>query len=660
MRQWLGEARGDLSVTIRTILRRPCLPVVIVLVLGLGIGGNVALFSVVDAILVRPLPYDNPERIVAISQTFKSRKDLTRFLPVELFHALRSSSTSFSSIAVYAPSRRSWSIDADRTLAVADVSPDFFKVLGVQPILGRTFTNQYERSEGLVSLLSFALWQTAFGADPEIIGKVISVNNKNLTIIGIMPKGFAFPNSNTQLWMPIIPPPRGFGYRTIARLLPDRTIEQARGEVLVTVAAVQPNIVTDILSTRVVRLDEEMNEEVRPALLLLFGSVVLILLLACASLANMLAARAQTRSKEYAIRMAVGAGRGSLIRTALTEGLTLSLTGAALGIVWAYFALPAILTLSPTKLQLERDIQVNSRVLLFAVAAAILTGIVIGLLPALQAVRTNPRDALTSPPRILQLTMSYRVGSAAFIIVQTAVGTCLLIGAGLLIRSYIALVSVDPGYDPVNVLTVRMPVLLGLTESLVQLPMVESVGWTDSLPLTTEKAYGTVTPEGWPPGMSLPYADFIVVNPGFFKSMRLRLKAGRFLTESDRQGAPPVVVVNESFVRQVFPSRNPVGKRVRLEAQYEIIGVVGDIKQYGLAKDVEPTLYFSHLQRSIRTRSYLTVRTHGRPEALISLLRREVESIDASLKLQDVLTMESRLYASTPFLWGVWEWARLS
>ncbi|HKP85681.1 MAG TPA: ABC transporter permease, partial [Blastocatellia bacterium] len=516
-----------------------------------------------------------------------------------------------------------------------------------------------------VVILSNGLWRRRFGADPSLVGKTISLGGDSYTVIGVMPPGFKFPiNNRAELWTPVSPLLRKscqrgcVVLRVMARLKPGVSLDTARAEM----SAIASRIEQEDPSTNkgvgvsLVPLHEYVVGDMRAAVYVLFGAVSLVLLIACANVANLILARAASRSKEIAIRTALGARRGRIVRQLLTESLLLAITGGALGLLLAFWMVDILVTFSPEGTPRTDEIGIDGRVLAFSFVTALLTGLVFGLVPALQASKPDLNTSLKDGGKGTQAGSQGRRARGILVVSEIALALMLLIGAGLLMKSFVLLQGVDPGFNPDNVLTfdIGLPranypepqkivaFYSQLLDRVKALPGVQSVGAISNLPLAGGGTDSDFTIEGRPepePGHS-PVAWYDSVTPDYFRTMGMRLIKGREFTERDNDTAPKVVVISEALASRYFPGEDPVGKRLQFGKDNfrEIVGVMADVKQFGLETDARPSMWFSASQSPDRG-MYVVARASGDSSSLAAAVRNEVRSIDKNLAVTNVAPM---------------------
>jgi putative ABC transport system permease protein len=645
---------------------------VALLALALGIGANTAIFSVVNSVLLRPLPFRDPQRLIMIWEDYQQRGGPERewASPAD-FRDFRDLSQSFehvTALAGWGPTLTGQGEPED--LQGAGVSHDTFAMLGVDPVVGRSFKPEEDKAGAeRVVILSYQLWQRRFGADPTIIGKSVTLSGESYTVIGVMPRNLSFPILNKpDIWRPIDALLAGNPrcqrgcviLRVIAKLKPGISIETARAEVSTIASQIAerfPDSNKGVGAT-LVPLHEQLVGDVRPAMLVLLGAVGLVLLIACANVANLLLARAAAREKEVAIRAALGASRARLVRQHLTESVLLAVIGGALGLLIASWMVDFLMSFAPAGTPRIEEVTIDIGVLAFTLAVALLTGVAFGLAPALLVSRTNFGSALKEGGRETSATSRGARIRNALVISEVALALMLLIGAGLLIRSFINLQRIDPGFNPKSVLRVdiniprtRYPApeqsaafYKQLLDRVIGLPGVEYAGAVSSLPLSgggTDANFG-IEGQALPEPDRQPVAWYSSITPDYLRAMGTRLVKGRELTELDSADAPKVVIISETMARRYFPDTEPVGKRLVFgggKDLREIVGVVSDVKFFGLSVDSRPSMYFPHAQNPARGMS-LAVRTQVDPLSLAAAVRGELSKLDPELAVSNVMTME--------------------
>jgi putative ABC transport system permease protein len=662
----------DLRYAVRSLLRRPAFAAVVVLTLALGVGANTAIFSVVNGVLLRPLPYREPDRLMVVWGNHTTIGHETASLPD--FLDWRREGGSFAHMAAIASTAFNLTGDGEpERVKGAWVTADFFPTFGVAPVLGRGFTPEEETSgRGQVVVVSHGFWQRRFGSDPGAVGKTIMLNGVPLTVVGVAPRGFRV-QGDAELWRPLrtdTTQGRRSDYLfVVGRLKPGVTRERAQAEMATIATRLQrqyPETNTN-WGVDVVPLKDEIVGEVRPALLVFMGAVSLVLLIACANVANLLLARAAAREREIAIRATLGAGQARLFRQMLTESVVLGVAGGAVGLVLAAWGVDAIQAARPDLLPRLDEVGLDWRVLAFTLLLSVATGVLFGLAPALRLARGDMQDSLREGARGASAGLGARRLRSALVLAEVALALVLLVGAGLLIRSFDRLQQVSPGFNPAGVLTAqivfpsakypdaeRVPVLYGqLAEKLAATPGVRSASVSSNVPMQGPP-YISFAIEGRPDvedGVVQDVQPF-VVSPGHFRTFEIPLLQGRALADQDNATAPDVVVISREMARRFFAGEDPVGKRITFGDPADtaatwrtIVGVVGDVKQEGLSADAYPQLYMPVAQNPQRG-VYVSLRTAGDPLAAAPALRRTVKEVDADVPLADVMTMEQRVAGS--------------
>jgi predicted permease len=683
--RFLETIAQDLRYGFRILLKDKGFTIVAVFTLALGIGANTAIFSVVNALLLRPLPYRNPDQLVWITEFYT--QPVLEFVLASHFSAWSAESQTLAQVAAYAPdnltltgageTERPERLDANR------VSTQFFTLLGAQLPLGRNFLPAEDRPGGEpAAIISHSLWQRRFNSDRQIIGRSITLNNQGHTVVGVLPPDFRFIHP-FDVWTPLALDPaqvQGMGVSAIARLKPGVTREQAQAE-LETIsrrigsgASAADPILFD--RTRLSSLHERLVGDTRPLLLILLGAVSLILLIACANVANLQLCRAAVRQREFAVRSALGARSWRLIRQMLTESWLLALAGGALGLLLAFLLTKAFVAMTPTDMfgDIARlsPINIDLSALGFTSIVSLLTGTLFGLAPAFQLSRLNRPNL----PNLPNLNASLKEGGRGhsfqrtrlrhlLMVMEVALAIVLLAGAGLLMRSFVKVLEVNPGYQPDNLLTAQVsPPALGLQEvrrrnafyrEILQrvsaLPGVESAGVISHLPLTDFQLQGWLRLPGRPQWLNLdqPAIPFGVVSEDYFRTMGIPLRAGRVFNERDHSEAQRVVILSESLARRLFPNEDAVGKQVWMpgpgEDMSNVIGIVGDVRHQGLERDVIPQIYLPYMQSELWSAD-IVIRTTSDPLGLAAAVRNQVLAVDTGAAIYDVLTMERRLATS--------------
>lgn len=681
----------DLRYSARMLRKNPSFTVVAVIALALGVGANSAIFSVVNAVLLRPLPFKEPHSLVRIWGKIEKDGIPKNWISQPELLDINEQSQAFEAVAAYQTGGANLTGSGDPVrVNSALVNANLFPTLGIEARTGRTFFDEEDQpGRDRVVIISDSLWRSRFGADPSIVGTTIGLSGNNYTVIGIMPAGFHFPNQE-DLWIPLAidknnPSNRGnHGLEVVARLKPGLSLPQAQTDLTNIAAALEQrypnNYANSGFGFYAVGMLDELVGSVRPALYILLGAVGFVLLIACANVANLLLARSTVREKEVAIRAALGAGRGRLIQQLLTESVTLALIGSGLGLALAWLGVKLFAALGPRDIPRIDDIGLDIRVVAFTVLIAAVTGIAFGLAPALQISKPDLHDTLKEGGR--GSTSGRHLVRNALVVSEVAIALVLLIGAGLMIKSFQQLLKINMGFRPEKTLTMRValpqtkykerPQVIGfykqLLEKLNSLPGVESAGAISQLPLSGAYSSGTTgverpdSDEVFKNFRGVPYieADRRVVSAEYFKSLGIALQSGRYLTEADNEDAPPVAVVDESFEKRFWPNTGAVGKRFvyrfnnGTNIQWgQVVGVVShvrhygidEVKQYGLAQEGREEIYFPYAQQP-SNQMYLAIKTGVDPLGLTSAVRAEVASIDSSQPVYAVNSMDQLLSTS--------------
>ena len=667
----------------RMLRKNPGFATIAVLTLALGIGANTAIFSVVNATLIRPLPYPNASRLVMVWETKRSEQEKQNVTSPATFLNWQQHNTVFEGMAIcFNDTGILTGGGAPEQIAMQDVGPNLFSLLGVNAMIGRVFVPAQDGAEGAdkVALLSFELWQRRYGSDPDILGRKVLIDGTPRTVIGVMPRGFqffvkqqSFYQKPPEIWVPMIlsgqrATSHGRYLQIVGLLRPGVTLPQAQSAMTSLAQRLEAEDPASMKNwgVNLVPLRTQLVGEIEPGLRYLQAAVGLVLLIACANVATLFLARAAARRHEIAIRMAVGAGTRRVVRQILTESCMVALLGGAAGLLLAWWSTRALLAFAPANLIPLEGVAMDVRVLLFTMAAALLTGVLFGTVPAIQAARTVPSAPLNDGGREGSSSLQRSRARSGFVVIEVALALILLTGAGLLVRSLARLIAVDPGFDPKNVLTgsVLLPnakydkderraeFYAELLSRLRQLPGVRSASANGFLPFAGIIAGTGVDVEGRPP---LPMAEKPVINitlvePQYFETMGIPLLQGRSFNQREGVESSHTVVISQSMANELWPGENPIGRRVTIymkkeNTPSEVIGVVGDVKHAGLDADIRPTAYWPFPELSF---SFMTVvmRTDGDPLALAPALRETVLSLDKDQPVADIRTLESLLSAS--------------
>jgi predicted permease len=665
----------DLRYGARMLVKRPGFTAIAIIVLALGIGANTAIFSVVNGVLLKPLPYREPDQLIRVFERSRSQPKF----PMALgnFQDYREQNSTLAGLALY--TRHDLELSRDdrpERLAALRVTAGFFELLGVQPLLGREFRREDELPENnQVVILSHGLWQRRFNSDPSIVGQAVTLSGQPFIVVGVMPRGLqhvggdyrSMPHGESvDAWWPIgLRPQAGRGSHfcnAIGRLKPGLTPAQADADFNVIAGRLAqqfPNTNRG-WSIAIQPLHEEIVGRARTMLLVLLGAVFFVLLIACVNVANLLLTRATAREREIAVRAALGAGRGRIMRQLLTESLVLAVVGGAGGVLLAQWLMAALGAIGPEQLPRLHAVSIDGRILLFALALTLLTGVLFGLAPALQAGQVNLSEMLKEGGRGGSGMRQRRLRDA-LVIAEVALALVLLVGAGLLLRSFLKLQQADPGFSSERVLTASLslpgarysdaPKAVAfqqqLLERLAALPGVQSVGLTSDLPWTgyDENAGFNIEGKTFPPnqGSSSRYHQ---VSSDYFRTIGVPLVAGRFFNDADRRETQRVVLINQSMAERYWPGESAVGKRITFSSQpreadwLTVVGVVGDVKDFPHSPAAVPAFYWPMAQ--VMTRQViLAVRTAAEPSSLVEAVRNEVRALDKDLPLADIETLEA-------------------
>ena len=652
---WTGvEAwAADLKYAVRVLSKNPGFTAVAVLTLALGIGASTAVFSVVNAVLLRPLPFREPDRLAMIWERWEK---LDRgHVSYEDFHAWAEQSRSFERMAAFEGwSVRTWVYDEPAWILGSAVSSAFFPTLGVQPVLGRTFLPEEGRAGARpVAVLSYALWRR-LGGDRNLAGKIVRFDRESFTVVGVMPRGFTFPD-NSEFWVPFVHDESRVGQyelRVIARLKAGVPVERAESEMRTIAARLQQTPTADraeIRGVNVVPLLEQTVGEAKRALLVLLGAVGCVLLIACANVANLLLVRVSARRRELALRLALGGSRWRIARCLLTESVLLALAGAALGVAAAYGLVRGFVALDPLHLPRIREVAVDGGVLAYTIAAAIVTGFLFGLAPALRGSRMDLSYWMKEGTAGAG---EFRKNRARSLLVasQLALAVMLLIGAGLLLRSFAMRVSVPLGFRPEGVLGAELPWYVNkqiddLLARLRTLPGVQAAGAATAFPQDAagSSCGGCLEIDGRKPGDT----GLIVATDDYFRAIGMTVRQGRSFTPADGAKAPKVAIINETLARRGFPNQDPIGKRVRWTGDWAtVVGVAENLKGFGVAGDPLPTVYFPNRQASWNNGVQVLVRTTVPPLSLAGAVRKEMRAWNKRMIIDKFDTVENLLAES--------------
>jgi putative ABC transport system permease protein len=664
----------DLRFALRGLRKSPGFTAVAVATLALGVGANTAVFTVVNGVLIRPLPFPKPERLYMISyRPQRGPFEIGPGLEDQHYLEFQRRNQSFEQVATFGQDSFTLTGAGDATrVSAALVTASFFPVLRVNPVMGRAFLPEEERGSSPVALLGDKLWRSRFGGDPNILGKTITLNGTEYSVVGVMPGGFAFPR-DADMWLPLAvgaDPGNSYFRPAFGRLRPGVSQPQAGAELgaLAERLPIGRGESRSGMMAEILPLKDLLVGPIRKSLLIFLGAVTFVLLIACANVANLLLMRGASRRQEIAVRSALGARRGRLIRQLLTESTLVSLGGAAAGILLAIAGVPALLALAPAgKVPRVEEIHIDGWVLAFALALGACTGILFGLLPAFQATGRELRDFLVQSGR--SVTGRRERLRSALVVAEIALALVLLSGAGLMLKSFLRMRAVSPGFRAENVLTMtvdlpdsRYQTVAAIQEfhartleKLSRVPGVASVGAVNWVPLAGALISGDFHLEGGrrlPPGYMV---DKPAVSPDYFRAMGIRLLSGRSFTERDDRGAPGVAVISQSVARALWPGEDPIGKRITLEDEPKpqdwltIVGVTGDIRQQSLTEAPHPAIYQPYQQVTrpfFLSHMTFAVRTTANPRSVASAMRGVLREVDRSQPVE-IAAMTDLVAATT-------------
>ena len=672
----MGDLWQDVRYGARVLLKSPGFTLVAAVALALGVGATTAIFSVMNAVLWRPLPFKEADRLVMIwmdNRRLGMHEDIHSY-PNYLDY--RGQNTTFANLSVFYTQgfNLTGAGEPERVVGSA-ATASFFDVMGTQPALGRAFTEEEDQNgRDMVVVLGHGLWQRRFGGDPKIVGQNVSLNGRPRTVVGVMPAGFAFPSKEIDLWVPLAPDQQTAQLRStfwltmVGRLKPGATIEQARAE-MGNISARLEQQYSEYMGgygVNLVALHTQVVGRVRPALFVLLGAVGFVLLIACANVANLLLARAASRSRELAVRAALGAGRARIVRQLLTESVLLALVGGLGGALVAVWGLDVLKSLAPADTPRLDQIGVDARVFGFAFGLSCLTALVFGLAPALQSSKPDLNETLKEGGRSNTTGVRGRRLREWLVVSEIALTLVLLVGAGLLLKSFMRLQEFNLGYKPEGVLTARVslprarydkPAKVGafyeqLTERLRNSPGVEGVAAVGTVLLSNTPNSTIFTIEGRPnpPAAERVEIPLDPVTPDFFKVMGTPLVRGRFFDARDKDGVQPVAIVNETFARRFFPNEDPLGRRFIYgdpspdnDQWLTIVGVVGDMKRTDFNSEVRPETFYPHAQGPSNSMMLVVRGAGGDAASLAGLVRSQVRALDPDQPVFGVRTMEEQL-----------------
>jgi putative ABC transport system permease protein len=665
----MGRLYQDIRLSIRMLASKPGFTVTSVLIIAVGIAASTAIFSVVNGVLLRPLPSPNSERLIDLRESFITGGWGTASVPN--LQDWRAQNDAFEAIAAY--DTRSYNLqtrDNPEQVSAAEVSPDFFTALAINPSLGRVFAQDEDiQGKNHLVILSDQLWRTDFAADPGLVGRDITLDGQQYLVAGVMPPSFRFPSRQTQLWVPLVLPQnqranRGNHYLfTLGLLKPGTTLESAQQEMSAIARRIEHQYPVEQSGRgiRLIPLKEEMVRNIRPALLMLLAAVGFVLMIACANLANLQLVRASTRHKEVAIRSALGANSLRLARQFLTESMVLAAAGAIVGILLSRWTLAVLLSVSEKVLPRSSEVAVDLRVLAVALGLTIVTGLAFGTAPAIYSARCDARQSLNDGGRALVSARHHRI-YRALIAVETAMAAVLLVGAGLMMKSFVLLENADTGLRPEHVLTMRISLpepaypdraslasfYQRVVDRVASLPAVESAGFISFLPLQRWGYNSSIEIQGrepFPPGRT-PFVERRSVTPAYIQTMGIPLIEGRGFTDLDSKDALPVVIINQATAALLPAGQNPIGAHIRVgDGPWStVVGVVRNVKQSGIKNEARPEAlmpYTQELDTGLTRSMSLAVRTRVDPMSILPSIREQFRAVDPSQPIYNVETMEA-------------------
>ena len=659
----------DLRYGLRTFVRQPAFAATAIVALALGIGANTAVFSVVYAVLLKPLPFTQPDRLIYLHDTYPAVPSASVSWPK--FVALRDGNRTLGSLAAFASGSLAITGRGEpQQIAAQRVSGDFFTVFGVPPIAGRPLTRADDvENGGKVIVLSYGLWQRQFAGDPTIVGQAVTVNGEPYTVASVMPAAFTYP-AGTDAWVPLALPAAFQGnnfLRVVGRMNPGVTVTQAFDDLhAVTVAFNQANQLQRDL--RIYPLHDFLASRNRQMLLVLQGTVAFVLLIACANVANLLLARSVSRGRELSIRAAIGAGRGRLVRQLLTESVLLSLLGSIVGVLLASWLLRLFLTLAPVNFAGVQTIRIDTQILLVTFGIAMATGVLFGLAPARHGFRVDPNDSLRDTGARGATSAGAKGASRALVVAEVSLAMVLVIGAGLMVKSLMRLQSQDAGFKPDGVMTFQLNLPASrystpekavttverVVSELRSIPAVSAAGATNMIPLVNFGMNASFSIAGRPPFAQqgrAPVVEYRAVTSGYFAAMGIPMKRGAEFTGKETAATPPIVIINETMARQFWPDANPVGERVQLTWEppsvvREIVAVAGDARSQALSAAPALESYVPYAQSPFPGMGFV-VRTQGvDPASILPAARQRIGAIDPDLPLVRPQTLATVVEAS--------------
>jgi putative ABC transport system permease protein len=686
MGNWLHSAFFDFRYGVRQLRKNPGFTAVAILTLALGIGATTAIFSVVDAVILRPLPYESPDGLVLVKERIP--KVTPDPIPVCAPDVLRfqRENQSFVSLAAFRGDQFDLTGGTEpQRVHVDRANANLFSLLGAQPILGRVFTPEEDQTGHTVTILSYGLWQRVFGGAPDVVGRSVSLNRQIYTVVGVMPATFAFPlpgmdqGDAADLFIPmaftrdeLADEGDNFDYSVVGRLRSTVSLAQANADLQVIAHRIQDSYPVEFradvsLGAVTMPLRDAVIGKSRTLLLLLFGAVAFVFLICCINVANLLLTRSTDRQKEMAVRLSLGASRGRLLRQLAAESMLLTFIGAALGLAFAFWITNALLGLMPSDIPLIHGVGLNPAVLGFTLGLAVIVGLLFGIVPALASSRTSVVDSLKEGSRSSTQGPQLHRFRGTLVILEVTLAMVLLVGAGLLLRSFQRILETQPGFHPEHVLTASLSLrephykqdsdirnfYQHLLEGLQNLPGVQIAGGSSDLPLKASWNH-LFTPEGYqpPPGASLNLCNHSIILGPYLQAIGAPLLRGRYFTDQDNSASTHVLIISDSLARRYWPNQDPIGKRLKWgpEASKDpwltVVGVVGDVKQSSLDAETSPHTYESFWQNTIPSLN-VALRTSNDPASMASALRSAVWSIDPQLAVAQVQTMDQVISKST-------------
>jgi putative ABC transport system permease protein len=669
----------DIRYGIRSLLKHPGFAAVAIVTLALGIGANTAIFSVVNTVILAPLPFPDQHQLLTLGEGGRGQEFVERgSFSFPDYKDVKGQTQTLAHVSAFLNSGTLLRGEGqeDERIFGADVTPEFFDVLGVKPQLGRVFTEEENKPNAGVILISNGLWQRRFHGASDVIGKTLKLTASTVTVIGVMPAGFEYPfrSDHQDFWEPLNDRPLpgsdqrdNRSFRVIARMKPGVTIESARADLDTISRRLEqqyPNANTAIL-IGAASLSDDLLRETKPALLILLGAVSFVLLIACANVANLLLARAAARQKEIALRTALGASRWRIVRQLLIESLMLAFVGGGLGLLLAIWLTRLLVAFGPANIPRINQVQLDPRVLGFTFLLSIFTGVAFGLVPALQASSPNVSGWLKEGARGSSAGPRRNLARSVLVISEVALSLMLLVGAGLLLKSFVRLLHTDRGFDSSQVVALDIPLsrqryntpekqaqfFERLVEKSQSLPGVESVALVNNLPLSNsidELSFNVAGRAPYPLG-STPEAHYTIVTPAYFDTLKIPLRRGRLFNDGDRQNSQPVMLVSESLVNTYFANENPIGLRFILDQAappIEIVGVVGDARRIALDTRAAPEFYVPFAQAPIRRMNVVARSKTANPSALIGLVRSTVVEMDREQIVWQTRTLDQLVDAS--------------